>query len=55
MNIHWSVHSLLCGNAAAIHFADESGLLSEPASSDEHGSKETGCLSGLLSTIAGHF
>jgi len=41
-NIHWLVLYLLRGNAAYIHFEDQSSLLSEPASDDEHWSKGTG-------------
>jgi len=41
-NIHWLVHYLLCGNAAHIHLEDQSSLLSEPASDDEHWSNGTG-------------
>jgi hypothetical protein len=36
MKIHWLVHYLLYGNAADIHFEDESSVLSEPASDDKH-------------------
>jgi hypothetical protein len=30
------VHYLLCGNAANIHFEDQSSELSDPATDDEH-------------------
>jgi len=54
-NIHWLVHYLLCGDAATIHYADESSLLSEHACGDEQWSKWTGFLSILFPTITGHF
>ena len=55
MNIHWSVHYLLRGNAAGIHFADDSSLLSDPDSEDVHWSNRKGFLSVLFSTLSGHF
>jgi len=55
MNIHWLVHCLLHGNAADIHFADDSSQLSEPDIEDEHWLNETGFLSVLLSAISGKF
>jgi hypothetical protein len=30
------MHYLLCGNAADDHFEDQSSLLSEPATDEEH-------------------
>jgi len=54
MNIHRWVHYLLCGNAATIYFDNQSSLLHEPASDDEHWLKGMGFWSVLLSTISGH-
>jgi len=34
--MHWLVHYPLRGDAADIHFADNSSQLSEPDSEDEH-------------------
>jgi len=53
-NIHWLVHYLLCGNAADIHFADDSSLLSKQASEDEHWLEGPGFMSVLFSTISRH-
>jgi len=54
-NIHWLVCYLLHGNAADIHFADDSSQLSEPDSEYEHWPNGTGFLSLLFSIISGHF
>jgi len=51
MEIHCLVHYWLCGNAADIHFADDSSLLSEPDSDDEHWWNGMGFSSVLWSTI----
>jgi len=34
--MHLLVHYLLCGNAADVHFADESSQLSKPEREEEH-------------------
>jgi len=47
-NIHRSVHYLLCGNAANIHFEEQSSMLSKPASDDEHWSNGKGFCRVLL-------
>jgi len=47
-NIHRLVQYLLQGNAANIHFADKSSLLSEPDIEDEHWMKGTGCFSIII-------
>jgi len=55
LHIHWLVHYLPRGNAADIHFGDDSSQLREPCSEDEHWLNEKRFLSILWSTISGHF